>query len=123
MSKVEAEAYTKHSCRHCLPASSSARGEGFARQVEVGRWAGGSACSTDVFEDGFWKAKKALDKGQMPIRYTARLRPLRIAAIMAQQTASFRLLLQQLGGDIESLPRTCEGYRELPKFDPSCECA
>jgi hypothetical protein len=123
MSKVEAEVYTKHSCRHCLPASSSARGEGFARQVEVGRWAGGSACSTDVFEDGFWKAKKALDKGQMPIRYTARLRPLRIAAIMAQQTASFRLLLQQLGGDIESLPRTCEGYRELPKFDPSCECA
>jgi len=118
MSKDEADQYTKHSARHCLPASSAARGEGFQRQVEVGRWAGGTFDPSDLFGDEFTRAKMAMRVAEMPIRYTARLRPQRLASIMAQQTAAFRELLASCGHDVERLPRDAEGYSLLPKYDP-----
>jgi hypothetical protein len=121
MSRDEAAAYTKHSGRHCLPASSAARGEGFQRQVEVGRWAGGTFDTSDLFGDDFLRAKQAMQVSAMPIRYTARLRPRRLAEIMAQQTAAFRALLAECDHDVEKLPREKEGYGRLPKYDPARE--
>ena len=55
----------------------------------------------------------------MPIRYTARLRPRRLATIMAQQTAAFRQLLAEHSGKVEELPRDAEGYGLLLKYDPA----
>eukprot|EP00802_Teleaulax_amphioxeia_P001636 Tamp_01638.p1 GENE.Tamp_01638~~Tamp_01638.p1 ORF type:complete len:673 (-),score=112.81 Tamp_01638:2325-4343(-) len=121
MSKEEAATYTKHSCRHCLPASAAARGEGFQRQVEVGRWAGGTFDASDLFGDDFLRAKHAMRASDMPIRYTARLRPRRLASIMAQQTAAFRRLLADHGGRVDALPRDPAGYGMLPKYDPVLE--
>jgi hypothetical protein len=74
-----------------------------------------------------YSALRAWTRFELWLRENAHMRThartharLRIVAIMAQQKDSFRPL-QQLVGDIESLPRTCEGYSELLKYDPSCE--
>ena len=121
LSEAEALRYTKHSGRHCLTASSAARGEDFRRQVEVGGWSGGSADGSDILPEEFQRAKQAMKLAVMPIRYTQRLRPLRLAAIMRQQTQAFRTLLASLGGDIERLPRAEDGYKLLPRHDPATE--
>ena len=113
--------YTKNSGRHCLTASSAARGEDFQRQVEVGGWTGGSANGSDTMPEELQRAKQAMRIAVMPIRYTQRLRPLRLAAIMRQQTQAFWDLLTSLGGDIVRLPKSEDGYKLLPKHDPVAE--
>ena len=117
MSADEAAGYTKHSCRHCMIASAAARGEGFMRQVEVGRWSGGSGDTSDLLGDEYTRAKEAMKVSAMPIKYTARLRPMRLARIMAQQTEAWRALLATAGGDVHMLPGDQTGYQKLAKYD------
>jgi hypothetical protein len=106
LSEEQVGKYTKHSGRHCLTASSAARGETFRRQVKVRGWAGGSANISDIMPEEFQRAKQAM---------------LRLAAIMRQQPQAFRDLLTSLGGDIERLPEAEDGYKLLPKHDPVAE--
>ena len=117
MSADEAAGYTKHSCRHCMIASAAASREGFIRQVEVGRWSGGSGDTSDLLGDEYTRAKEAMKVSAMPIKYTARLRPMRLARIMAQQTEAWRALLATAGGDVHMLPGDQTGYQKLSKYD------
>jgi hypothetical protein len=117
MSVDEAAGYTKHSCRHCMIASAAARGESFMRQVEVGRWSGGSDDTSDLFGDEYTRAKAAMKVSAMPIRYTARVRPRRLARIMVQQTEAWRALLATVGGQVHRLPGDQTGYGELAQYD------
>lgn len=98
-------------------ASAAARGEGFMRQVEVGRWSGGSGDTSDLLGDEYTRAKEAMKVSAMPIKYTARLRPMRLARIMAQQTEAWRALLATAGGDVHMLPGDQTGYQKLAKYD------
>jgi hypothetical protein len=117
MSVDEAAGYTKHSCRHCMIASAAARGEPFMRQVEIGRWSGGSGDTSDLFGDEYTRAKAAMKVSAMPIRYTARVRPKRLARIMAQQTEAWRALLATVGGQVHRLPGDQAGYGVLAQYD------
>ena len=73
-------------------------------QVEVGQWSGGSFDISDLFGDKYTRAKKAMKVSAMPIRYTSRLRPMRLARIMAQQTEAWRTMLAAARGDVHRLP-------------------
>jgi hypothetical protein len=117
MLAYEAAGYTKYSCRHCMIASAAARGESFMRQVEVGRWSGGSVDTSDLFGDEYTRAKAAMKVSVMLIRYTARVRPRRLARIMAQQTEAWRALLATVGGQVHRLPGDQTGYGELAQYD------
>jgi hypothetical protein len=48
---------------------------------------------------------------------SARLRPMRLARIMSQQTEAWRAVLATAGGDVHMLPGVKTGYRKLVKYD------
>lgn len=119
MAAHEAQQYTKHSARKLMVSVAQSAGCPWEQAIELGRWAGTSLEKACVMSAEDTRRKHALEIMNMPKRYSANARLMRVARICGNQ-------VQRMSSYLRSRPPSGPSRYEtawdlMPQYNPEQE--